>query len=413
MAVTPEQQLDWIVEHLPRTQVERLPLGDSLGRTLAEDVTARHPLPLWDNSAMDGYAVRSEDVAAASADRPAPLRIVGEVLAGSGEDPPIAAGEAVRIMTGAAVPTNADAVIAVELTEGEAGPGLWAECLAQVREAALPGRNIRRLGEDVPEGAVLARSGCEITPSRLAGLTAAGVEHVSVAALPRVSVIATGTELRTIGEPLARGEIRETNAAMVAGLLAETGIESVSVHRSTDSVEALAELMGECARSADVIITTGGIGPGLHDVTRIVLEGEPGVRATRVEVRPAQLQCAGTLRSGPFVFALPGNPVSAAVSFELFVRPALLAAQGRDRIHRLLIPARVATPWVGKPGRLQVMPVSLSNEGGAVLCSPVVDPRGLSHAVGGHGDTDGYALIEAGRCDVGLGETVSVMLLGR
>jgi molybdopterin molybdotransferase len=113
------------------------------------------------------------------------------------------------------------------------------------------------------------------------------------------------------------------------------------------------------------------------------------------------------------VFALPGNPVSAAVSFELFVRPALLAAQGRDRIHRLRIPARVATPWSGKPGRLQVMPVSLSNEGGAVLCSPVVDPRGLSHAVGGHGDTDGYALIEADRCDVGLGETVSVMLLGR
>src|SRR5690606_30719577 len=162
----------------------------------------------------------------------------------------------------------------------------------------------------------------------------------------------------------------------------------------------------DCSRDSDVIITTGGIGPGLRDVTRLALENEPGMRSSRVALRPGQLQCAGTLRSGVFVFALPGNPVSAAVSFELFVRPSLLSMQGRSRIQRLRIRAKAAADWKGKPGHLQVLPVTLSNEGDEVLCAPAVHPLMSSHAVGGHGSTDGYALLAPEIGDVRAGDSV-------
>ncbi|MFT4232949.1 MAG: molybdopterin molybdenumtransferase MoeA, partial [Leucobacter sp.] len=152
MTVTPEQHLGWILARAPRLPSERVPLDEALGRTLAADAAAQHSLPLWDNSAMDGYAVRSSDIAGAGPGRPVALRVTGEVAAGSADDPPLAAGEAVRIMTGAPVPTAADAVVAVERTSGETGPGSWAEHRVEIGEAAPAGRNIRRRGEDVGAG---------------------------------------------------------------------------------------------------------------------------------------------------------------------------------------------------------------------------------------------------------------------
>ncbi|RGE21110.1 gephyrin-like molybdotransferase Glp [Leucobacter sp. wl10] len=411
MTITPEQHLGWILERVPRLPEERLPLGGAAGRTLAADIRAQHSLPLWDNSAMDGYAVRSADVASASPGRPVALRVIGEVTAGSAEDPALAPGEAVRIMTGAPVPAAADAVVAVERTSGEAGEGRWARRRVEIAEAAAAGRNIRRRGEDIAAGAVVARAGDPLTARRRAALAAAGVAEAPVSAVPRVAVIATGAELRAPGARLARGEIPETNSALISGLLAEAGIAAAAVRRSSDRPEELAELLSACARTADAVITTGGIGPGVRDVTRIALEDEPGVRAVRVAVRPGGPQCAGPLRNGVFAFALPGNPVSAAVSFELFVRPALLAMQGRREIHRLCAPAIAAADWRGAPDRLQVLPVALWNEGDALRCAPAVDPGGVSHAVGGHGGADGYALVGPDRGDVRRGETVPVMLL--
>ncbi len=432
MAITPEEHLSWILERVRRLPSEWAPVREASGRTLAEDAISPNPLPLWDNSAMDGYAVRSADLAGVVprdgsgsgsdsddgsgsgivAEDAVDLRVVGEVLAGSAEDPRLDPGETVRIMTGAPVPSDADAVVAVERTEGEAGPGRWADRAVRMREPVSAGKNIRRRGEDVARGAVLARAGDELTSTRVAALAAAGVERVRVSATPRVAVLVTGAELRASGESLARGEIPESNSALIVGFLEDAGIRASAVRRSADRPEELAAILDECARAADVVITTGGVGPGVRDVTRIALEAEPGVRAVRVAVRPGQPQCAGVLRGGAFIFALPGNPVSAAVSFELFVRPALLTMQGRRSPHRLRVPTRAAVDWPGAAGRLQVLPVSLANDGDALVCAPVVDPRGVSHAVGGHGEAEGYALVGPERGDVRRGETVPVILLG-
>lgn len=411
MRITTEEHLEWILERIASMPERVVPLREAQGLTLAEPVRARYALPLWDNSAMDGYAVRAADIAAAADHHPIRLRVTGEVLAGSAEDPPIAPGTAVRIMTGAPVPSDSDAVIPVELTRGDREGTPWAADLVSVLTAVPAGANIRRLGEDTPQGSVLAEAGQPLGASRLAALAAAGIDRVSVRSTPRVAVLATGSELRGPGESLARGQIPESNSLLVSGLLRETGIEPVEIRRSADDAVALARELRELASRCDVILTTGGVGPGTHDIVRIALEDEPGVRAVRVAVRPGQPQCAGRLSSGPFIFALPGNPVSAAVSFELFVRPALLAAQGRSRLHRMRIQAGSAVPWRGAEGRLQVLPVLVAEGPEGLLCTPAVDPRGVSHAVGGHGAANGYALIEADRGDVAAGESVSVILV--
>ena len=411
-SITPEEYLAWILDRIERLPVESLPIAEAAGRTLAEPVFARHPLPLWDNSAMDGYALRSEDVATAGDETPVALTVVGEVRAGAATPPSIAAGEAAKIMTGAPVPEDADAVVALERTASEQGPGRWADETVLVHEAARPGRNIRVQGEDVPSAAQIAAAGDELSALRAAALIAAGIERVSVSRSPRVAVIATGAELRAPGEPLDHGQIPESNTGLIAGLLRDAGVQPVSVEHCSDDADALLSTLDERSRIADFIITTGGIGPGVSDVTRIALEGHPDVRPAHVAIRPGRPQSAGRLRSGAFVFALPGNPVSAAVSFELFIRPALLAVQGRARIHRLRIPATAASDWPGVKGRLQVLPVTIRDDDGALLCAPAVNPRGVSHAVGGQGSANGYALIGPERGDVRSGESVPVVMVG-
>lgn len=413
---TVQQHLNWILARVETLPVEDIAVRDAHGLTLAEDARSELSLPLWDNSAMDGYAVRSADIAAVTPGTPVALRIAGEVLAGSSLDPVIEPGSAVRIMTGAPVPSAADAVVPVEDTASEAGEGSWATESVLVRAAAPAGANIRRAGEDTAQGSVLAEAGQLLGAARLAALAAAGVARVLVRRVPRVAVVVTGSELCDSGEPLTRGQIPESNSVLIAGLLRECGVRSVEVHHSVDESAALAELLRELSGRFDAVVTTGGIGPGTHDVVRIALEAEPEVRATRVAVRPAQLQCAGKLSGGAFIFALPGNPVSAAVSFELFVRPALLAMQGRSEVRRIPVPAVATTPWRGAEGRLQVLPVVVTSEaladGKTVLkCTPAVNPRGVSHAVGGHGAANGYALVEVDRGDVALGEAVPVILV--
>ena len=411
MATTAEAHLAWVLERLPRLPVRTVPTRHSHGLTLARDVGAEHDLPLWDSSAMDGYAVRAADVASAGTASPVRLRVLGEVAAGSASDPAIPAGCAVRIMTGAPVPRDADAVVPVEATRGERPGEPWAAEEVAVLAASGTGSNVRRRGEDVRAGTVVARAGEVLGAARLAALAAAGVGAVEARPRPRVAVVVTGSELRAPGAPLARGQIPESNSVLLSALLAESGIEDVEVHVAADDAAALAARLAELGGRHDLVITTGGVGPGRHDVVRIALAGEPDVRAVRVAVKPGQPQCAGRLRSGAWIFALPGNPVSAAVSFELFVRPALLHAQGRAAVHRPRLPAAAAAPWRGAAGRLQVLPVAVTPGPDGLACRPVVDPRGVSHAVGGHGAADGYALVGPERGDVAAGERVDVILV--
>ena len=418
MQITVEDHLQWILERVGRLPAVELPIAEALGYTVAEDVHALHPIPLWDNSAMDGYALRAEDTVGASSNSPARLSVVGEVLAGSAADPVIGAGSAVRIMTGAPLPGDANAVIPVELTRGDAIGATWVQDVVDIHAEVAAGANVRRLGEDTVAGAVLASAGQRLSAAKTAALAAAGIDRVRVIRRPRVAVIATGSELRAPGEALSRGQIPESNSLLIAGLLREIGIDPVHVNRSADDAAALAAELEALAAECDVLVTTGGVGPGTHDIVRIALEAEPEIRAVRVAVRPGQPQCVGRLRPqrdgdpGAFVFALPGNPVSAAASFELFVRPALLSLQGRTEIHRLRLQARAAEGWRGVPDRLQVLPVFVSNDdSGALTCTPAVNPRGVSHAVGGHGSANGYALVESERGDVCAGELVTVVVI--
>lgn len=418
MQITVEEHLEWILERVGRLPVNEVPIAEALGYTVAEDIRAQHSIPLWDNSAMDGYALRARDTVSASESVAIKLSVVGEVLAGSVADPAISAGSAVRIMTGAPVPGDADAVIPVELTRGDVAGATWGRDFVEIRTEVDAGANIRRRGEDTAVGSVLASAGQRLTAAKVAALAAAGIDRVRVSKRPKVVVIVTGSELRAPGEPLSRGQIPESNSLLIAGLLREVGIEPVHVSHSADDAAALAAELQSLAGECDAIVTTGGVGPGTHDVVRIALESEPGIRAVRVAVRPGQPQCVGRVRpqhggnGGAFVFALPGNPVSAAASFELFVRPALLAMQGRDERHRLRLQARATEGWRGVQDRLQVLPVRVSNNAsGTLICTPAVNPRGVSHAVGGHGAANGYALIGPDRGDVGAGETVTVVLV--
>ncbi|MFC7764922.1 molybdopterin molybdotransferase MoeA [Leucobacter soli] len=276
---------------------------------------------------------------------------------------------------------------------------------------ADPGANIRIRGEDTAAGAVLARAGDLLTANRVAALAAAGEAAVLVRPRPRVAVVATGSELQPAGAPLRRGQIPESNSMLVAGLLAECGVAAEAVQVHGDDTDAFARVLAELASQVDAIITTGGVGPGRHDIVRIAVEAEPEVRAVRVAVKPGQPQCTGRLAGGAWIFALPGNPVSAAVSFELFVRPALLRMQGRGEVQRMRLPAVAASSWRGSAGRLQVLPVRIDREPGGLVCRPSVNPRGVSHAVGGSGAANGYALVGPERGDVAAGDPVDVIVL--
>ncbi|MGO1183629.1 MAG: molybdopterin molybdotransferase MoeA [Micrococcaceae bacterium] len=445
--VSAEDWRQWLSTQAAPTPVVEVAVAgaEALGRVLAEDAVSRYDLPLWANSAMDGYAVRAVDVAGAGGAGVAvgpgrvTLRVLGEVPAGSSADPEIPAGCAVRIMTGAAVPTDADAVIPVERTrsadaqdgpdtpsstEGPADskPDTWANERVEILAPVPVGANIRRAGEDTRAGSVLAPAGTRLTAARQSALAAAGLDRIRVHAAPRVAVVVTGSELRAPGEAPQRGQIPESNSVLIAGLLRELGCEPVAVRHSHDDAAGVRALLAELCREVDVILTTGGIGPGTHDVVRIALEPEPGVRGAEVAVRPGAPQRAGLLGDGTLVIALPGNPVSAAVSFELFVRPTLLGMLGAARTERPRLSAVAGTDWRGALGRLQVLPVRLEQTGRngddaaddapQLRCVPAVNPRGVSHAVGGHGTADGYALVAEDRGDIRAGETVPVILVG-
>lgn len=457
----PEDHLAWVLAGVTPVSPRRLALEQAIGAVLAEDARAVHPLPLWANSAMDGYAVRAADTAGATPDQPTRLAVLGEVAAGSSWDPALGPGECVRIMTGAPLPSDADAVVRVEATQGDRsraagedagvlsdpdrGALAWADREVRVTAEVLPGRDVRARGEDLAAGELVARVGDPLTAARASALAAAGVAEVLVREAPRVAVLVTGAELQPIGAPLTRGQIPESNSLLMRGLLAEAGITRVSVERCPDDEASVRARLAELGGAHDLVVATGGVGPGTRDVMRIVLDAEPGVRAVRMAVRPGQPQCSGRLRAGAWVFALPGNPVSAAVSFELFVRPALRAMQGHSATQRPRLAATAAVGWRGAVGRLQVLPVRFTDgpaalEGPAALdgpavasghasaagagadperrdscepcalwCVPAVHSSRVSHSVGGFGAAEGYALVGPDTGDVAAGDRVSII----
>ena len=321
---------------MERLDHETVALRDAVGRLLAEEVRSPLALPPWDNSSMDGYAVRSQDVRGAGTDKPVSLRVIATIGAGERSSQVVGEGEAIRIMTGAPVPAGADSVVRVEDTDA----GTSTVRINSDRDAL---RNIRPRGEDLAEGAIVARPGEQLSPGHVGVLASVGKGKVRVIRRPRVAILASGDELVDVDRfdaVLAGDRIVTSNSYSLDAAVREAGAEPVSLGTVGDDPAAIKEKLIDCR--CDLLLTTGGVSVGEFDYTRsVVAELGATQRFWRVRIRPGAPVSYGLLKDTPWL-GLPGNPVSTLVTFELFARPAIRKMQGHKLLFRRLVDARLA-----------------------------------------------------------------------
>lgn len=381
-----------------------LPLSEAARRTLAEPVLSAHDLPGFDNSSMDGFAVRFSDVEGADADHPASLRVVADLPAGTADDPSLGPGEAARIMTGAAVPADADAIVPFEDTVGGLADSL--ETVGVVRAPVGPGAFIRRRGGDTRAGDVVLSAGERLGSFALAAAAAAGVDVVSVTRRPRVAVVSTGSELVAPGTTPARGQTPDSNATLLAALVAEADADVELVDRVGDDPAGIDTVLSRASR-ADVVVFTGGVSAGAYEPVRLALSDR--IAFEKVAMQPGKPQAFGVLDDGRLVFGLPGNPVSVAVSFEVFVRPALLALQGRAVIDRRVARLTASASWTTPPGRRQYLPAVIDLVEGTVR--PATAGGSGSHLAASLARAEAFAIVPAEMATVSVGDPLDVMLI--
>ena len=419
---------------------EMVALSNSLGRVLAADVVAATDLPPWDNSAMDGYAIRAADVAGATEAAPVLLRVAGEVAAGSASETAVLPGRALRIATGAPMPPGADAVVAVEQTtplaaDGSAGPrGREATgplpARIRVHEATLPGRSVRRRASDLQLGRAVLAAGRAIGPAELAIIAAGGVARVAVHARPRVAVLSTGDELRRSGSDLGAAGIPDSNGPALVALCAAAGAEARHLGIAPDRLEPTLEMLRSAIVDADLVIVSGGVSVGPYDVVRGAFAQVGTVDLWRAAIQPGKPFAFGTAprgehRPGPpvLLFGLPGNPVSVFVTFEVFVRPALRRLAGRTQA-ALLRPVDAAvleeavTKSIGRRAFLRVAALRDPATG-----APVRDAAGRvrvalaggqeSHQLSALAAADGLAVVPESVASLPAGAGVELWWLDR
>lgn len=401
---TVEEHRARVLEAVTVLPVETVGLVEAAGRTLAADVRARHDLPGDDNSSMDGFAVRFADVEGADAGTPVVLRVVADLPAGSADDPAFGPGEAVRIMTGAPVPTGADAVVPFEDTAG----GL-ADSLGTVHVHRAPtasGAFIRRRGGDVRAGEVVLTAGERLGPFARAAAAAAGVDRVEVRRRPRVAVVSTGSELVPPGVAPGRGQTPDSNATLLASLVADADADVVLVAHVTDEAGAIDDVLAHAAE-VDVVVFSGGVSAGAYEPVRQALSDR--IAFEKVAMQPGKPQAFGRLDDGRLVFGLPGNPVSVAVSFEVFVRPALLLLQGRAVIDRRRARLTASETWTTPPGRRQYLPAVVNLVAGTVR--PATPGGSGSHLAASLARAEAFAIVPAEVASIAVGDPVDVMLI--
>jgi molybdopterin molybdotransferase len=354
-----EDALSQMLAALPMPETERIQLSVAHERILAEPINARINVPPFDNSAMDGYAVRATDVAKASAAAPVLLRVRGKVAAGETASTQIASGECMRLFTGSPVPRGADAVVMQEDTKPD--PGAPDGIL--ICDSARPGENVRRRGSDMQQGAMLAKAGDALTAGRIGLLAACGIGDVTVGKRPRVGLLATGSELREAGQPLEPGQIYESNRSMLAALVERTGAIPQGYPLVMDSLAATQQALETALRECDAVVTSGGVSVGEMDFVKAAFEGLGGeLQFWKVAIRPGKPFVFGRCR-GKLLFGLPGNPVSAFVTYLVLVRPALLRCQGATTISLPTQPGALAEPLANPGDRRHFMRVRLDDSG--------------------------------------------------
>jgi molybdopterin molybdotransferase len=384
---------------------EQVALADAIGRPLRDPVVARHPLPPFRNSAMDGIAVRSEDVATATPASPVALTLIETLAAGHVAARTLGPGEASRIMTGAMVPEGADAVIPVE--ELEFGRGARGEERVVVTRACATGENVRDAGLDLAAGELAVAAGRALTPHDLALLAALGVARPTVGRRPHVALISTGDELLAPEAALTPGAIRDSNLPMLEALVNECGGRVVSAKRVGDDPAAVGGLLSAALGKADVVITIGGVSAGDFDPVKVAIAGLEGVELWRVAMRPGQPQAFGT-PEGRLFFGLPGNPASVACVFEALVRPVLRRLQGFAALDRPRIEVKAAVAIDSREGRTDFVRVTLERRDGAWWASPAGAP--VSGHLAPQSRAHALLVVPAAARQIAAGETAQAFI---
>ena len=402
---TVDQHLDDCLSGIETLSSLELRLLDAQGCTLSEDVSAQWDLPPFTNSSMDGYAVRSEDLVGASETKPVSLPVVGDIPAGYSGALAVSPGQCARIMTGGPMPAGADAVVPVEWTDGD---------IVQVSITRAPqaGAYVRRQGEDAASGDLVVPGGTRLGPAQLALLAAVGRARVLVRPRPRVVVMSTGSELVEPGEPIAGGKIPDSNSFMLAAAATASGCTSYRVGFVPDEPKQLITTIEDQLIRADLVITTGGVSVGAYDVVKEALSRMGAVTFEKVAMQPGMPQGFG--RIGPDktpIFTLPGNPVSAFVSFEMFVRPVLRRMQALEPLHRPTVRAVLRDSVQSPAGKRQFLRGDLGVEDGRYVVKTVGGPG--SHLLAGLAKANCLIVIPDESTHVAAGDAVTVMMLER
>jgi molybdopterin molybdotransferase len=394
-----EEALEVVLREARALPGEDVGLEEALGRVLAEDVASDVDLPPFDRVAMDGYALRAADVPTA----PVALDVIGEVRAGQWPDLTVGPGQAARIMTGAPLPAGADAVQQVEKTQP------LDEFRVTVLAGVVSGANVARRGSEVRAGDIVLALGRAIDPSAIAVLASAGKARVRVARKPVVALLVTGDEIVDVGVRPGPGQIRNTNGPAVAAQARLAGADVRLLGVAPDRQDAIVEAL-RAGLAADVLVVSGGVSAGDYDLVEpALLDLGATFLFTRVAIKPGAPLVFGTCGQA-LVFGLPGNPVSTQVTFDLFVRPALLKMQGA----RILARPRVEVELLGavgnRAGRRSHVPARVRFEGGRLVARPV---RSMgSGDLAAHARANALVVIEADRVQAGAGETAEALLLG-
>ncbi|MFG2906404.1 gephyrin-like molybdotransferase Glp [Kitasatospora sp. NPDC048286] len=394
-----------------------LPLLDAQGCRLDEDVVADGDLPPFDNSSMDGYAVRTADTEGATDTYPSVLSVVGDIAAGAAELPKVGPGQAARIMTGAPLPPGAQAVAPVEWTDGGTGTGVAAAAMTapvpdeevRVLRPVAAGAHIRRRGGDVAAGTRVLEGGTRLGPAQLGLLAAIGRPTVKVRPRPRVVVLSTGSELVQPGEPVGPGQIADSNSFTLTAAAQEAGAIAYRVGAVPDDADRLRAVLEDQLGRADLIVTSGGVSVGAYDVVKEVFESYGGVDFRRLRMQPGKPQGFGRIggAAGVPLLALPGNPVSAYISFELFVRPVVRTMLGAADVHRPVVRAVCPTALRSPAGRRQFL------RGRHSAADGTVEPVGGagSHLVGALARANCLITVPEETTELPAGSEVDVVLL--